>query len=118
MRWERIASLEELRWVPGGREVPNLLYPLVFKENQLGLCPARVLAIVSAWTGWIIPFSQIIAVMSSAGVTSNAGFQAEASSGAIRRPMGQRTSSGERSSIGIDSPFGRVRSNVLLGAAT
>lgn len=65
--------------------------------------------------------------MSFAGVTSNAGFRADAPFGASRtlpcvplssRPLAYSTSSSPRSSMGIAPPSGHPKSIVLSGAAT
>jgi hypothetical protein len=59
-----------------------------------------------------------MAVMSAAGVTSNAGLYTPASGGAVNTPNPRRTSSASRCSISIASPLGIAGSNVLHGAAT
>ena len=68
--------------------------------------------------GFRIPNSVMKPVMYLAGVTSNAGFLAGLSLGAISWPSRWRTSCGDRSSIGILAPEGSVRSMLLDGAAT
>ena len=52
------------------------------------------------------PSSVMIPVMSSAGVTSNAGFRTSVSGGAMRTPRNVRTSSAARSSIRMSAPLG------------
>ena len=64
------------------------------------------------------PRSVMIAVTSSAGVTSNAGFHTRASGGAAACPRQPATSSAARSSIGMWAPSGVAGSTVELGAAT
>ena len=66
----------------------------------------------------ITPFSQIIAVMYFAGVTSNAGCAAMTPAGAIRTPWMVVTSSDDRSSMGIMLPSLIRASMVDVGAAT
>ena len=65
-----------------------------------------------------MPASVTKPMMYLAGVTSNAGFRAGLSFGAVGRPSRWRISWGDRSSIGIFAPLARLRSNVLVGAAT
>src|SRR5207247_2417641 len=64
------------------------------------------------------PRSVMIAVMSAAGVTSNAGLNTDDAAGAVCWAPTPRTSAGSRSSIGIASPDGSVGSIVENGAAT
>ena len=54
--------------------------------------------------------------MSSAGVTSKAGFRTSVPAGAMRTPRTIRTSSALRSSIGMAAPSGVSRSTELVGA--
>src|SRR4051794_2519207 len=65
-----------------------------------------------------IPRSVTIAVTSSAGVTSKAGFQTLIPLGADGWPRQPVSSPAARSSIGIELPFAVERSTVELGAAT
>ena len=64
------------------------------------------------------PFSVMIAVTWSAGVTSKAGLAAGTPSGTMRRPPMTVTSSSALSSMGISVPFSKSRSKVVEGAAT
>jgi len=64
------------------------------------------------------PSSVTIPVISSAGVTSNAGFRTSVPGGAIRCPRTTRISSAARSSISIPEPAGVARSIELVGAQT
>ena len=66
------------------------------------------------WT----PRSVTIAVISSAGVTSKAGFHTGDSAGAVGRPATSRTSAGSRSSMTMAEPSGMAGSIVEVGAAT
>ena len=68
--------------------------------------------------GRMTPSSVTIPVISSAGVTSNAGFRTSVPGGAIRTPRNSRTSSGRRSSIGMAEPSAVARSTELVGAQT
>ena len=72
-------------------------------------CLTRSAESVTSYGGRCTPASVTIAVISSAGVTSNAGLRA-----------GKRsvTSAGSRSSIGIPAPVGVARSTVEVGATT
>jgi len=62
--------------------------------------------------------SGTIAVIMSAGVTSNAGFCAGVPSGAARTPANDVTSSARRSSMMISLPVPIAASIVLAGATT
>ena len=62
--------------------------------------------------GATTPRSVTIAVTSSAGVTSKAGFHTPTPLGAERWPRQAMISSGERSSIGIAAPLGVAGSMV------
>ena len=64
------------------------------------------------------PSSVTMPVISSAGVTSNAGLRTSVPAGAIRTPRMTATSSGLRSSIGMADPSGVSRSTELVGAQT
>ena len=64
------------------------------------------------------PSSVTIALISSAGVTSNDGFRTAVPGGAIATPRISSTSSAGRSSISIDEPSGVARSIELVGAQT
>src|SRR5213078_1705956 len=75
-------------------------------------------AIAAAVGGRATPRSQTNAVISSAGVTSNAGLRTATSGSVIRPPPGRRTSSASRSSISISSPLGSAGSTDDVGPAT
>ena len=60
----------------------------------------------------------MIAVISSAGVTSKAGFQIGESDGAVCRPATPRTSAASRSSMAMAAPLSIATSMVDQGAAT
>ena len=68
-------------------------------DVDVGNVQAR--SIPSAKGGRITPASVMMAVISSCGVTSKAGFQTATPSGAVRVPPTWVTSSGARSSMGI-----------------
>jgi 3,4-dihydroxy-2-butanone 4-phosphate synthase len=71
-----------------------------------------------AYGGVITPYSVIMAVTSSGGVISNAGFRTFTSDTVITSlPITVLTSSGLRSSMGITGPA-RLRSKLDEGAAT
>ena len=55
-------------------------------------------------------------VMSSAGVTSNAGFHTAAPAAAVGWPPTERTSSGDRSSIGIAAPLSSFDADIPDGS--
>ena len=63
------------------------------------------------------PFSVIIPVSSSWGVTSKAGLYTVTSAGAVRTPYRVRSSSAPRSSMGMPEPSARDRSMVDEGSA-
>src|SRR5690606_23819311 len=65
-----------------------------------------------------MPFSVTIASISSAGVTSNTGFQARTPSATVRVPPVDSSSPGSRSSISIRSPEAVPMSTVDEGATT
>ena len=71
-----------------------------------------------ASTGWINPFSVMIPAINGCGVTSNAGLYTLMPSGAVCRPKPCVISRESRCSMGMPSPVGKLRSNVLDGAAT
>src|SRR5438876_9397183 len=79
-----------------------------FFENKVGRA--------SRYGAQAMPRSVMIAVIMDAGVTSKAGCRALVPWGASLRPRTVVTSSTERSSIGIMSPFGVDRSMVEVGA--
>src|SRR4051794_26628658 len=78
---------------------------------------ANTLRIESSYGFRSTPRSVMIALISRAGVTSNAGCRTPIPSGAIETPFIDVTSAALRSSIGIDAPFGQFTSIVDSGAA-
>ena len=68
----------------------------------------------STVTGWMTPRSQMIARISRAGVTSNAGLYTSMSLGAVWRPKPCVISAACRCSMGICSPLAIDKSNVLV----
>ncbi len=64
------------------------------------------------------PRSVTIAVINSAGVTSNAGLYTRTPSGAVGMPYSVVTSAGDLCSIGISTPLASFASIVDDGAAT
>src|SRR5262249_45748849 len=73
---------------------------------------------LASLTGRISPRSVTMPVIKGAGVTSKAGLYTLTPSGAVCLPKPCVTSCAGRCSIGMPSPEGRLRSNVLDGAAT
>ena len=63
-------------------------------------------------------FSQTMAVINPAGVTSNAGLKTPTPSGALAQPWKRVTSRGLRSSMGISSPLSIEKSKLERGATT
>jgi hypothetical protein len=76
------------------------------------------LRILWAFGRRMIPRSVMMAEMSRAGVTSNAGLYTCTPAGAVRRPKPSVISSAARCSIGIFYPSAMERSKVDDGAAT
>ena len=72
----------------------------------------------SAYGARTTPSSVTKPVMSSAGVTSKAGFRTSVPGGAIRTPRNSVTSSWWRSSIGMSVPSAVARSTDVVGATT